>query len=169
MLESPQAFVGFLVANEWALKLACFVYCILAVGIVGITKKIISLICEKKCAKVFDGAKFEYPFALASFVVAFGIIFGFLWVHTEKSTWQVVASSIGFAFMTQGAYHLLCQPTRKVFEKLWKFIVKLFAKIKTKTITLKDVTNGIAELTATDQENANENPVDAFLKSIENK
>lgn len=169
MLESPQAFVGFLVANEWALRLACFVYCLVAVAFIGITKKIIAVVCEKKTEKVFDGAKFEYPFALASFVVAFGIIFGFLWVHTEKTAWQVAMSSGGFAFMTQGAYHLLCQPTRKVLEKLWKLIVSLFVKIKAKTITLKDVTDGIAELTTPEQGQVEENPVDAFLKSIENK
>lgn len=166
MLESPQAFVSYLVANEWALRLTCFVYCLVSVAIIGITKKVISVVFHKKTEKVFDGAKFEYPFAVGSFVVAFGIIFGFLFVHTDKTIWQVVASSGASAFMTQGAYHLLCQPTRKVFEKLWKLIVKLYGKIKTKTITVKDVTDGLAELTEGETEVS---PVDHFIKSIQNK
>lgn len=166
MLESPQAFVGYLVANDWALKLTCFIYCLVAVLLVGIVKKVIAVITNKKCEKVFDGAKFEYPFALACFVVAFGIIFGFLWVHTDKSTWQVVSSTSVFAFMTQGVYHLLCQPTRKVLEKLWKLIVKLYGKIKANNITVKDVTDGIAELTATEGEH---NTVNDFINAIKDK
>lgn len=168
MLESPQAFVGYLVANEWALRLTCFVYCFLAVIFVGIAKKVIAIICNKKSEKVFDGAKFEYPFALACFVVAFGIIFGFLWVHTDKTPWQVVSSTALFAFTTQGVYHLLCQPTRKVLEKLWKLIITLVAKIKAKTITIKDVTDGIAELTANETEQQH-NAVDDFINAIKDK
>ena len=58
-----------IVANQWMLELVFVVFCVVAVLIIEIIKKIIQTAVKKR-GGTFDKKKYEYVFSLAAFTIA---------------------------------------------------------------------------------------------------
>lgn len=149
MANALHTALDFIITNEWSTKLLCFVLCIISVIIVSVIKKVVVKHRAKK--ENVDKRKMEYPLSIIAFVIAYGLIFAFLYVHGTTSLWQKFVTAGYSAVGTQGAYVLVCQPTRKGLKKLATFIFNIFKKAKEGKITVDYIQEEIDILTKVDE------------------
>ena len=125
-----------IVTTQWMLELTFIVFCVVAVIIVEIIKKIIQ-VAAKRHGGTFDKKKYEYVFSLSAFAIAFVGISMFMYAYCPADEFGIsrISKALTYALGTQGAYALLTQPLRKTFAK----IVALLKKIGNKTVTPEDV------------------------------
>lgn len=145
-----------IVANQWMLELTFIVFCVVAVIIVEIIKKIIQTVVEKR-GGTFDKKKYEYVFSLAAFTIAFVGISMFMYAYCPSVDYGIsrISKAFTYALGTQGAYSLLTQPLRKTFAK----IASLIKKIGNKTVTPDDVKDLLKTDENSDEENAVLEPI----------
>ncbi len=162
MLENAQSFIVEIVSSSDWLPLATFILSMIAVLLVSLVKLIISVALKNKGVS-FDKKKFEFLFAFASFALAFGINFLFIWGHSDNSLVDIAKQASGYALDTSSIYLLIFNVGKKGIKYVWN-------KIKTKLADGKLSKQEMVEVINEMSDDAKEmNVVDAFLKSIENK
>ena len=93
-----------IVTTQWMLELTFIVFCVVAVIIVEIIKKIIQ-VAAKRHGGTFDKKKYEYVFSLSAFAIAFVGISMFMYAYCPADEFGIsrISKALTYALGTQGA------------------------------------------------------------------
>lgn len=146
-----------IIEQEWASSLLIVAFCMVAVGIVSLIKLLVLTQYKRIKNKELDKKVLETPLTYAAFAIAFALIYSFNIVHMNMDLVSAIKPSSACAGLTSILYIVVAQAPKKVK----KFCIKMYNKIKNKTITVEDVKNGIAELAKSTNSTALQEFIDA--------